>query len=178
MIIKASYYLQMLKFLGGEGSSFRLDQDSAGRFISQLTVRDSDHHLSWMRMMVITILMIIIILRISVNLQNIFDWKCPPQRNLEKSSKMASTGFPHDDHGADHDDDDDDDDDENGTDHDDGDDDDADQVERIEGDSGDTYGCQPSPGPAAEVKVHVIREGGSFVNIMIVIMMLIMIMMI
>ena len=60
MIIKASSYLQMLKFLGGEGSSFRLDQDSAGRFISQLTVRDSDHHLSWMRMMVITILMIII----------------------------------------------------------------------------------------------------------------------
>jgi len=60
---------KMLKFLGGEGSSFRLDQDSAGRFISQLT------------------------------------------------------------------------------------------VERIEGDSGDTYGCQPSPGPAAEVKVHVIREG-------------------
>ena len=35
-----------------------------------------------------------------------------------------------------------------------------DQVERIERDSGDTYGCQPSPGPAAEVKVHVIREGG------------------
>ena len=32
----------MLKFLGGEGSSFRLDQDSAGRFISQLTVRHSD----------------------------------------------------------------------------------------------------------------------------------------
>ena len=28
----------MLKFLGGEGSSFRLDQDSAGRFISQITV--------------------------------------------------------------------------------------------------------------------------------------------
>ena len=36
----------------------------------------------------------------------------------------------------------------------------SDQVERIERDSGDTYGCQPSPGPAAEVKVHVIREGG------------------
>lgn len=32
-------------------------------------------------------------------------------------------------------------------------------VERIDRDSGDTYGCQPSPGPAAEVKVHVIREG-------------------
>ena len=30
----------MLKFLGGEGSSFRLDQDSAGRFISQITVGD------------------------------------------------------------------------------------------------------------------------------------------
>ena len=68
------------------------------------------------------------------------------------------------------------DDDEN--DHDDNDDDDADQVERIEGDSGDTYGCQPSPGPAAEVKVHVIREGGPFMIIMIMIMMLIMIMMI
>ena len=42
----------MLQFLGGEGSSFRLDQDSAGRFISQLTVRpiltsdddDDDYH--------------------------------------------------------------------------------------------------------------------------------------
>ena len=32
----------MLKFLGGEGSSFRLDQDSAGRFISQITV-GNDH---------------------------------------------------------------------------------------------------------------------------------------
>ena len=63
-------------------------------------------------------------------------------------------------------------------DHDDNDDDDADQVERIEGDSGDTYGCQPSPGPAAEVKVHVIREGGPFMIIMIMIMMLIMIIMI
>ena len=40
-----------------------------------------------------------------------------------------------------------------------------DQVERIERDSGDTYGCQPSPGPAAEVKVHVIREGGMAIQI-------------
>ena len=30
----------------------------------------------------------------------------------------------------------------------------------ITSDSGDTYGCQPSPGAGAEVKVHVIREGG------------------
>ena len=35
---------QMLKFLGGEGSSFRLDQDSAGRFISQLTVSHPDDY--------------------------------------------------------------------------------------------------------------------------------------
>ena len=28
----------MLKFLGGEGSSFRLEKDPAGRFISQITV--------------------------------------------------------------------------------------------------------------------------------------------
>ena len=29
----------------------------------------------------------------------------------------------------------------------------------INSDSGDTYGCQPSPGAGAEVKVHVIRGG-------------------
>ena len=33
------------------------------------------------------------------------------------------------------------------------------EVDRIEADSGDTYGCQPNPGVAAEVKVHVIKEG-------------------
>jgi len=33
------------------------------------------------------------------------------------------------------------------------------EVDRIEADSGDTYGCQPNPGLAAEVKVHVIKEG-------------------
>ena len=29
----------------------------------------------------------------------------------------------------------------------------------IKPESADTYGCQPSPGTGAEVKVHVIREG-------------------
>ena len=29
----------------------------------------------------------------------------------------------------------------------------------IKEDAGNTYGCQPSPGVDAEVKVHVIREG-------------------
>ena len=29
----------------------------------------------------------------------------------------------------------------------------------IKADGGNTYGCQPSPGVDAEVKVHVIREG-------------------
>ena len=35
----------------------------------------------------------------------------------------------------------------------------------IDAKSGDTFGCQPSPGVDAEVKVHVIREGNvSFDN--------------
>jgi len=33
------------------------------------------------------------------------------------------------------------------------------EVGKINADSGDTYGCQPNPGVAAEVKVHVIKEG-------------------
>ena len=33
------------------------------------------------------------------------------------------------------------------------------EVGKIKADSGDTYGCQPNPGVAAEVKVHVIKEG-------------------
>ena len=97
----------MLKFLGGEGSSFRLDQDSAGRFISQLTVSHPDDY--------------------------------DDDHNHDDYDDIE------DDHDFD---------------------DDHDQVERIEGDSGDTYGCQPSPGPAAEVKVHVIREGGSLMRMM------------
>ena len=34
----------------------------------------------------------------------------------------------------------------------------------IDVNSGDTFGCQPSPGVDAEVKVHVIREGNVRVN--------------
>ena len=33
------------------------------------------------------------------------------------------------------------------------------EVDRLEADSGDTYGCQPNPGVAVEVKDHVIKEG-------------------
>ena len=36
------------------------------------------------------------------------------------------------------------------------------EVGKINADSGDTYGCQPNPGVAAEVKVHVIKEGQFF----------------
>ena len=34
----------------------------------------------------------------------------------------------------------------------------------IDVNSGDTFGCQPSPGVDAEVKVHVIREGNVSFN--------------
>ena len=34
----------------------------------------------------------------------------------------------------------------------------------IDAKSGDTFGCQPSPGVDAEVRVHVIREGNVNVN--------------
>ena len=34
----------------------------------------------------------------------------------------------------------------------------------IDVNSGDTFGCEPSPGVDAEVKVHVIREGNVSVN--------------
>ena len=32
----------------------------------------------------------------------------------------------------------------------------------IESDSGAIFGCQPSPGAGAEVKVHVIKEGNHY----------------
>ena len=34
----------------------------------------------------------------------------------------------------------------------------------IDATSGDTFGCEPSPGVDAEVKVHVIREGSISFN--------------